>query len=79
MNVFLTPTPLLRVQVVWFHVGHFFQALAVQGLIADLCQWAPHSEANYPSPLISDAYVEALGELDPTVIPEFYFLFAFIQ
>ena len=32
-------------------------------------QWAPHSESNYLSLLISDAYVEALGELHPTLLP----------
>ena len=48
----------------------FFQALAVQGLVADLRRWAPHSESNYPSSLIRDAYVEALGELDPTLFPD---------
>ena len=47
----------------------FFEALAVQGLFADLRRWAPHSESNYPSSLIRDAYVEALGELDPTLLP----------
>ena len=51
------------------HHNLFFQALAVQGLVADLRRWAPHLESNYPPSLISDAYVEALGELDPTLVP----------
>ena len=53
-----------------FNLDLFFRALAVQGLVADLRQWAPHSETNYPSSLIRDAYVEALDELDPTLVPD---------
>ena len=49
------------------HHNLFFQGLAIQGLVADLHQRAPHSEPNYSPLLISGAYVEALGELDPTL------------
>ena len=49
----------------------YIQALAIQEHLADLCWWAPHSDSNYlSSSLISDAYIEALGKLDPTLIPE---------
>ena len=52
------------------HLDLFFKALAVQGLVANLRWWAPHSESNYPSLLISNTYVEALGELDQTLVPD---------
>ena len=54
--------------VVMVVVGLKFFA-AVQGLIADLHRWAPHSESNFQSSLISDAHVEALRELDPIIVP----------
>ena len=59
---------LVGLVVVMVVVGLKFFA-AVQGLIADLNRWAPHSESNFQSSLISDAHVEALRELDPIIIP----------